>query len=460
MTLFDAGLSAHRQGAPLAVRMRPSSLDEVVGQEAALVEGSALRNLITSPTSAVSVILWGPPGTGKTTLASLVSRESGRSFTELSAVTAGVSQVRSVIDTARDRLSMHGQGTVLFIDEVHRFSKVQQDALLPAVENGWVVLIAATTENPSFSVIAPLLSRSVLVTLQLLQDPDLVRLLRRAIADPRGLAGQIEVDDEAIQMIVRASMGDARRALTALEAASSGALTRGLGEQIGVEQVQAAIQRVAVAYDRDGDQHYDVISAFIKSVRGSDPDAAVHYLARMLHAGEDPRFVARRLMILASEDIGMADPQVLQTATAAAQAVAMVGMPEAQIILAHATIHAALAPKSNAVVAAMTQATSDIDKGRVGSVPASLRDPHYPGAAHLGHGTGYVYPHDLPQGVAAQQYLPDVLLGTRYYRPGQHGAEAGWAQVAQRLEHLRASGTGATDTPGAAGTDGTRPPTQ
>jgi putative ATPase len=442
MTLFDEGISAARPTAPLAVRMRPTMLDEVIGQEAALVEGSALRNLITSPSSTVSVILWGPPGTGKTTLASLVSRESGRAFTELSAVTAGVAQVRTVIEAARDRLGMHGQGTVLFIDEVHRFSKAQQDALLPAVENGWVVLIAATTENPSFSVIAPLLSRSVLVTLQPLPDDAIARLIRRAIEDSRGLGGRVSVDQAAIDAIVRTSMGDARRALTALEAACASTLAGNSSGPVGVAQVQAAIQRVAIGYDRAGDQHYDVISAFIKSVRGSDPDAALHYLARMLHAGEDPRFIARRLMILASEDIGMADSQVLLTTTAAAQAVALVGMPEAQIILAHATIHAALAPKSNAVVTAIGEASADVAKGRVGVVPAWLRDGHYPGASSLGHGTDYVYPHDLPEGVAPQQYLPQGLEQARYYRPTSHGAEAGWAQVAERLERLRKPGSG------------------
>lgn len=438
--------------------MRPASIEEVVGQESALAPGAPLRGLLEPDagvaSSAVSVILWGPPGTGKTTLASLVSLASGRVFTELSAVTAGVKDVRSIIDQARDRLSMQGRGTVLFIDEVHRFSKAQQDALLPAVENGWVTLIAATTENPSFSVIAPLLSRSVVVTLAPLTDRDLQALVRRAIADPRGLGGRVRVADDAVEAIARVSMGDARRALTALEAAAA-PLVRQQAEpvagqadapvdaadvpEVGLHHVEVAVQHAAIRYDRDGDQHYDVVSAFIKSVRGSDPDAALHYLARMLQAGEDPRFVARRLMILASEDIGMADPMVLQTATAAAQAVALVGMPEAQIILAHATIHAALAPKSNAVVVAIGEAAQDVRKGRVGVVPPWLRDAHYPGAADLGHGRGYAYPHDLPGGVAAQQYLPDALVGVRYYRPTNHGSEAAWAQVAERLAGLRMS---------------------
>ena len=385
MTLFDDGLSPQRASAPLAVRMRPRTIDEVVGQDFVLAAGSPLRTMLVSADHCVSVIMWGPPGTGKTTLASLVSLASGRTFTQLSAVTAGVKDVREVIETARDQLAMHGRGTVLFIDEVHRFSKSQQDALLPAVENGWVTLIAATTENPSFSVISPLLSRSVVITLEPLTEADLTVLIRRAVSDPRGLADRISITDDAVIALARMSIGDARRALTALEAASAPMLATG-GGALGVEHVEQAVQHVALRYDKDGDQHYDVISAFIKSVRGSDVDAALHYLARMLEAGEDPRFVARRLMILASEDIGMADISALQTAVAAASAVALVGMPEAQIILAHATIHAALAPKSNAVVLAIGAATGDVKRGVVGSVPPWLRDAHYPGAAALGHG--------------------------------------------------------------------------
>ncbi len=436
MTLFDESHAL----APLAVRMRPASVDDVVGQEAALGPGTPLRNLLTGQGSAISVILWGPPGTGKTTLASLVSLVSGRSFEELSAVTAGVKDVRAVIDAARNRSTLSGQGTVLFIDEVHRFSKSQQDALLPAVENGWVTLIAATTENPSFSVISPLLSRSLVVTLEPLTDADIDVLLRRALADPRGFDGRFSIDATAMADLVHLSIGDARRGLTALEAAAIAADSGG-STDITLEHVEQAVQHVALRYDKDGDQHYDVISAFIKSVRGSDPDAALHYLARMLEAGEDPRFVARRLMILASEDIGMADPSVLQTAVAAAQSVAIVGMPEAQIILAHATIHAALAPKSNAVINAIGAASGDVRRGRVGTVPVWLRDAHYPGAKDHGHGVDYVYPHDLPEGVAEQTYLPEVLRGVRYYRPTNHGAEAAWAKVAARLEALR-SGQG------------------
>ncbi len=389
----------------------------------------------------VSVILWGPPGTGKTTLASLLSAGSGRAFVELSAVTAGVKDVRAVIERARDALGMHGRGTVLFIDEVHRFSKSQQDALLPAVENGWVTLIAATTENPSFSVIAPLMSRSVMVRLSPLTDAHVEDLLRRAVADPRGLGGTISVDDDALAHLVRTANGDARRALTGLDAAAACASADDSGRVVvALADAEQAVQQAAIIYDKDGDQHYDVISAFIKSVRGSDPDAALHYLARMLEAGEDPRFVARRLMILASEDIGMAEPSVLQTTVAAAQATAMIGMPEAGIILAHATIHAALAPKSNAVVVGLGKAISDVRAGGIGRVPSHLRDGHYPGAATLGHGTGYAYPHDLPGGVAAQQYLPDELVDRVYYQPTRHGAEAAWADIAARLRDLRHEG--------------------
>lgn len=440
MTLFDDGVSSARSSAPLAVRMRPRTLDEVVGQEQALAPGSPLRTLITAAhdSPVVSVILWGPPGTGKTTLASLLSAGSGRSFVELSAVTAGVKDVRAVIERARDGLGMHGRGTVLFIDEVHRFSKSQQDALLPAVENGWVTLIAATTENPNFSVISPLLSRSVVVSLSPLSDRHVEDVLRRALIDPRGLAGAVEVDDDAVAHLVRTANGDARRGLTGLDAAATSALATGQST-VTLADAERAVQQASVPYDKDGDQHYDVISAFIKSVRGSDPDAALHYLARMIEAGEDPRFIARRLMILASEDIGMADPSALQTAVAAAQAVAMIGMPEGGIILAHATIHAALAPKSNAVVIGIGSALADVKAGGIGRVPPHLRDGHYPGAAALGHGRGYVYPHDLPGAVAAQQYLPDPLADRTYYRPTAHGAEAAWGDIAARLQAMRRS---------------------
>jgi putative ATPase len=417
--------------APLAVKMRPATLDEVVGQDHLLRAGSPLRRMVEG-SGAASVILYGPPGTGKTTLASLISQATGRRFEALSALSAGVKEVRAVIDVAR-RAAAHGEQTVLFIDEVHRFSKTQQDALLSAVENRIVLLVAATTENPSFSVVAPLLSRSLILQLQPL-DADAVRsVVRRAIDDPRGLGGQIDVTDDAVELLVQLSAGDARRALTALEVASETA--GAAGEQVTVVTIEQSLDKAAVRYDRDGDQHYDVVSAFIKSVRGSDVDAALHYLARMLVAGEDPRFVARRLMILASEDIGMADPMALQTAVAAAQTVQLIGMPEAQLTLAHATVHLATAPKSNAVTTALGAAMSDIREGKAGLVPAHLRDGHYSGAAKLGHAIGYKYSHDNPDGVVPQQYPPDELVGVDYYQPTNHGAER---EITTRLEKLRA----------------------
>lgn len=413
--------------APLAVRMRPASLDEVVGQSHLLQAGSPLRRLVEG-SGAASVILYGPPGTGKTTLASLISQATGRRFEALSALSAGVKEVRAVIDSAR-RAAMHGGQTVLFIDEVHRFSKTQQDALLAAVENRVVLLVAATTENPSFSVVAPLLSRSLILQLQPLTAEDIGTVVRRAIADPRGLAGAVEVTDEAVDLLVQLSAGDARRALTALEVAAE------TGERVTVETIEQSLDQAAVRYDRDGDQHYDVISAFIKSVRGSDVDAALHYLARMLVAGEDPRFVARRLMILASEDIGMADPTALQTAVAAAQTVQLIGMPEAQLTLAHATVHLATAPKSNAVTTALGAAMSDIRSGKAGLVPPHLRDGHYSGAQKLGNAVGYRYSHDHPDGVVPQQYPPDDLVGVDYYRPTGRGVER---EISTRLDKLRA----------------------
>ncbi|MBA0044733.1 replication-associated recombination protein A [Mycobacteroides sp. LB1] len=417
--------------APLAVRMRPASLDEVVGQGHLLKPGSPLRRLVDG-SGAASVILYGPPGTGKTTLASLISGATGRRFEALSALSAGVKEVRAVIDTAR-RAAVHGQQTVLFIDEVHRFSKTQQDALLAAVENRVVLLVAATTENPSFSVVAPLLSRSLILQLLPLGDNDIREVLSRAIADERGLGGAVAVDPEALSLLAQLAAGDARRALTALEVAAETA--GGAGSVISVEVVEQSVDRAAVRYDRDGDQHYDVVSAFIKSIRGSDADAALHYLARMLIAGEDPRFIARRLMILASEDIGMADPTALPMAVAAAQTVQLIGMPEAQLTLTHATIHLATAPKSGAVPAALGAAMGDIRGGKAGLVPPHLRDGHYSGAAKLGNAVGYVYPHNDRDGVVAQQYPPDELVGADYYQPTDHGNER---EIGTRLEKLRA----------------------
>ncbi len=420
--------------APLAVRLRPRNLDEIVGQQHLLAPGSPLRRLADG--QPMSVFLWGPPGVGKTTIASVVSQATQRRFVELSAVTAGVKEVRAEIEEARRQLA-RGRATVLFVDEVHRFSKAQQDVLLPAVENRLVTLIAATTENPSFSVISPLLSRSLLLRLQPLTDDDLVALLQRALTDERGLrpsSGEaFDLDDAARDMIVRLSGGDARRALTYLEESAAAADALG-GTLIDQAAVESSADRAAVRYDKDGDQHYDVISAFIKSIRGSDVDASLHYLARMLEAGEDPRFIARRLMISASEDVGMAASNVLPICVAAAQAVQLLGMPEARITLAHATVAAATAPKSNAAYVALDKAIADIREGKGTGVPAHLRDAHYSGAKKLGHGEGYRYPHDFPHGVVAQTYLPEDLEKARYYTPTDNGQEA---VIAERVRALR-----------------------
>jgi putative ATPase len=458
--------------------MRPTSLDEVAGQRHLLKPGSPLVSLATSKSGdkgSVSVILWGPPGTGKTTIAQSIAHSSGRRFVELSAVSAGVRDVRQVMDEAMTSRDLYGLSTVLFLDEIHRFTKAQQDALLPGVENGWVILVAATTENPSFSVISPLLSRSLLLTLEQLSDEDLRVVLDRAIDDPRGLGGRFEVTDDARDTIIRLASGDARRALTALEAASVSAdsLTMNTGAEpsaegtvevgadlddvddsddagetaipgappaasgtrpvITADVVSSAVDRALLRYDRNGDEHYDVISAFIKSIRGSDVDAALHYLARMIEAGEDPRFISRRIIVSAAEDIGMADPNALVIAVAAADSVQFIGMPEGRIPLAEAVVYLATAAKSNASYVAIDRAIADVRAGNFGRVPKPMRDAHYAGAKRLGHGKGYRYPHDADVGVVEQQYLPDELRGVRYYQPTQHGNER---DVSSRLAKL------------------------
>jgi putative ATPase len=457
--LFDPPEPERRDPAPtgdepLAVRMRPRGLDELVGQDHLLKPGSPLRQIVEGG-QPMSVILWGPPGSGKTTIAHLVARADDRRFRAMSALNSGVKDVRAAIDEARRVRRTGGPQTILFIDEVHRFTKTQQDSLLGAVEDRTITLLAATTENPYFSVVAPLVSRCVLLTLRELDDADVAAVVDRAVADERGLAGAVELTDEARDHLIRTAAGDARKALTALEAAAAlqtdGSASVAEGGQvdsseappegaaaapivIDVATVEDAIDTAAVRYDRDGDGHYDVTSAFIKSMRGSDPDAALHYLARMIVAGEDPRFIARRIVIHAAEDVGMADPTALLVATAAADAVERVGLPEARIPLAQAVIHISTAPKSNAVVVAVDEAIADVRKGLIGPVPSDLRDAHYRGAADLGHGRGYVYPHDDPLGVVGQDYAPEPVAGRDYYRPSRHGAEA---ELAERLEKLR-----------------------
>ncbi|HWU45871.1 MAG TPA: replication-associated recombination protein A [Humibacter sp.] len=471
--MVDTRVGLRTGATPLAVRMRPRSLEEVAGQKHLLTPGSPLVALASDKTGergSVSVILWGPPGTGKTTLAQAIAHSSGRRFVELSAVSAGVRDVRQVMEEAMSNRDLYGVSTVLFLDEIHRFTKAQQDALLPGVENGWVILVAATTENPSFSVIAPLLSRSLLLTLEPLSDDDLGILIDRAVHDPRGLADAVRLDPQARKALIRLASGDARRALTALEAASvsaasteptaEGTDSQGPDSQgtdpaataaespaveasdrvqldeaplVTAELVSRAVDRALLRYDRNGDEHYDVISAFIKSVRGSDVDASLHYLARMIEAGEDPRFIARRIIVLASEDIGMADPQALQVAIAAADAVQYIGMPEGRIPLAQAVVHLATAPKSNSAYMALDAALADVRAGRIGRVPKHLRDAHYPGAKRLGHGKGYVYPHDDDLGVVKQQYLPNELTGASYYHPTEHGNER---EISARLAKL------------------------
>ena len=432
-SLFDeAEEQAAAAAAPLAVRMRPRTLDEVVGQRHLTGEGTPFRKL-TDNDAPMSLLLWGPPGTGKTTLAYVVSQATRRRFVELSAVTAGVKDVRAAVENARRELGLTGKQTVLFVDEVHRFSKTQQDALLPAVENRWVSFIGATTENPFFSVVSPLLSRSLLLTLTPLSDDDIRGVIRRALTDERGLDGSVTLADEALEHLVRLAGGDARRALTYLEAAALGVAA---GGQIDTTALERAVDRAAVRYDRGGDQHYDVISAFIKSIRGSDADAALHYLARMIEAGEDPRFIARRIIVHASEDVGMADPTALQVAIAAAQAVEFVGLPEARINLAQAVIHLALAPKSNAVIKAISAASADVRAAWSARCPRTCGTPTTPGRRPWGTARSTCYPHDYEEGVVTQRYAPDSVADRVYYEPSAHGMEARYAERADRIRAI------------------------
>jgi putative ATPase len=417
--LFSAAVEERLQRrAPLAARLRPRTLDEIVGQEPLLGAGQPLRTLIESDRLS-SIVLWGPPGTGKTTIARLIAGATEQAFEPMSAVTAGVKDVRDVVERARARLGERGQGTILFLDEVHRFNRAQQDVLLPHVEEGLLVLVSATTENPFFSLTGPLLSRSSLFRLAPI-DPDALRaLIERALGDPRGLGEDgVSISEDALTHLVDRADGDARHALTSLDVAAALAAESGRSE-IALEDAEAALALRALRYGDD--EHYDVLSAFIKSIRGSDADAGLYWLARMLEAGEDPRLVARRLVILASEDVGLADSQGLLVADAAARAVEFVGMPEARLNLAHAVLYLARAPKANSVIAALGAAIDDVRTLPAGSVPAHLRDAHYPGAAALGHGKGYRYPHDEPGGWVDQEHRPSEVAERRYYRPTGRG---------------------------------------
>jgi putative ATPase len=437
--LFDRRPERQR-AAPLAERLRPRSLDEVVGQETVLGPGSLLRQIVATR-RCPSLILWGPPGVGKTTLARILARETSLRFETLSAVSSGIKELRECIQRARDAWSFEGRGTVLFVDEVHRWNKAQQDALLPHVEDGTIVFLGATTENPSFEVVAPLLSRARVVVLESLSEPALERLVERALADrERGLGGQeLTATPEVVTALARVAGGDARSALNVLETAAFLVTGRGGDKAITLDDVRAAAQRRAAVYDKGGDAHYDAISALIKSMRGSDPDAAVYWLARMLEGGEDPVFLARRIVIFASEDVGLADPMALVRATAAAQAVQLVGLPEAVLNLTQAVVDLALAPKSNAAKVAWFAARDDVRELTAAPVPLHLRNAQTPLMKQLGYGEDYRYPHDYPHGVVAQTFLPDAVAQASrrlpYYRPSDR--EASMAERLERIATLR-----------------------
>ena len=424
---------------PLAARMRPERIDDVVGQTSLLEQGTPLRRLIESKDAgSASLILWGPPGVGKTTLARLIASTRGSSFRQLSAISAGVKEVREVVDEAKKN-ALYGSKTVLFLDEIHRFSKSQQDSLLPSVEAGDVQLIAATTENPAFALIQPLLSRSLTLNLSPLSDIEISALVNRSLLDPRGFGGEAVIDSAAAEAITNRSGGDARRALTLLESAAACAYERDAEARIVTIQlsdVETSSSRSASIYDRAGDAHYDVISAFIKSVRGSDVDAALFYLARMIDGGEDPQFIARRLIILAAEDVGLADPSALPLAVSAAQAVSLIGMPEGRIPLSEATIYLALAPKSNSAYQAVNDALAFVRDEGGASVPMHLRGTGYSAAAAQGHGVGYLYPHDSPNGVSEQSYLPEEARGRVFYQPKELGRESEYASLWSRLRRI------------------------
>ncbi|MGE5591894.1 MAG: AAA family ATPase [Bacillota bacterium] len=441
MDLFDyAREQASKQEGPLAARMRPRTLDEIVGQKAVLGPGRLLRRAIEADQLG-SIILYGPPGTGKTTIAKVIAATTRRHFEQLNAVSSGVGDIRKLVDEARQRQGMYGKRTILFVDEIHRWSKSQQDALLPFVEEGLITLIGATTENPFFEVNPALVSRSRVFRLEPLGDDDMAGLLRRALTDSeRGLGGlAVELEPAALDHLVRVAGGDARSALNALELAATTTQPGPDGvRHITLDVAEESIQKRAIRYDKGGDNHYDTISAFIKSMRGSDPDAALYWLARMIYGGEDPLFIARRIVICAAEDVGLADPQALVVANAAMLAVERVGMPEGRIPLAEAAVYVATAPKSNAAYMGINEALAAVEEAAIQGVPMHLRDASYQGAAHLGHGQGYKYAHDYPGHYVPQQYLPDEMVGRRFYRPSTEGAEA---RLGQRLERLRQEGS-------------------
>lgn len=432
MDLFDYARQRSKE-VPLAHRLRPLRLEDFVGQEHLTAPGRILSVALKND-QIFSAIFYGPPGTGKTSLAGIIARSTSACFVQIDASNAGVSEVRKILQDAKDRLKYQSKKTVLFIDEIHRFNKAQQDVLLPAVEQGSIILIGATTENPYFSINAPLLSRLRVLPFYPLQPDHLRKILEFALNDSRGLNGKVQITSDGIAHLMRTAEGDARILLNTLETAVKLAKKDNDGfVLVGLEEISEAVLQRTIYYDRDGDMHYDVISAFIKSMRGSDPDATIYWLARMLKAGEDPRFIARRIIICAAEDVGLADPNALVVAEAATQGLERVGMPEGRLLLAEAALYVACAPKSNRVYKAISAALQDVENLEFSAVPGHLRDANYRGARELGRGKGYLYPHDFPKGFVSQQYLPDVLIGRKYYEPTEHGFEK---DIKVRLESL------------------------